>query len=162
MSIDSRALDAAATYRFRLRLTLGTSVPVAPFLATGALAAAIRRANAALAARADAVAEVVEGLGARGWRPLNAAPAGRDVLATHGFAAPDGSTLPEAAALVKEARAADVARDLAEAGGGLAAELEESLAVRVEGLDIPARLCRGSAELRYSPREFMETFGIRG
>jgi hypothetical protein len=162
VNVDSRALDAAASYRFRIRLALGTSAPVAPFPTTANLVAEIRSASAGLAARAEAVATALEGLGARDWRPLNEAPSGREVLATHGFAVLEGSTLPEAAILAKEATAADVARDLAEAGGELSDELEQSLAVRVQGLDIPARLGPGPAELCYSPREFMETFGVRG
>jgi hypothetical protein len=43
----------------------------------------------------------------------------------------------------------------------LVPELAESLTVRVEDLDLPVVLTADSAELRYSPREYLETFSIR-
>jgi hypothetical protein len=159
MSLDSRDLDAATVYRFRLRLALGTPSSVAPPRSVREVVAGIRHAIGRLAARAEEVAATAEHLGERGWRTLSDAPTGRDVLATHGFAVPDGTTLPEEVGLAREASAREVAADLAGAGP-LAGELEESLTVRVEGLDIPVRL-RPAPELRYSPREFLETFSVR-
>ncbi len=158
MSLDSRELAAAGTHRFRVRLAIGTPGPVAAPRSVWDVVAGIRRASGLLTARAEAVASAAERLGERGWRTLNEAPSGREVLATHGFAVPEGTALPEAVGLVKEATAGEAAADLADAGP-LAGELEESLTVRVEGLDIPARL-RPAPELRYSPREFLETFSI--
>jgi hypothetical protein len=160
MSLDSRALDAAAVYRFRLRLPVATSSSVAPPRSVRDIVAGVRRASGQIAARAEEVASAAEHLAARGWRTLSDAPSGRDVLAGHGFAVPEGETLPEEVGLAREASAPEVAADLADAGP-LASELEESLTVRVEGLDIPVRL-RPAPELRYSPREFLETFSIRG
>jgi hypothetical protein len=161
MDLESRALAAGQAYRFQLRLTLGTVAPVATPSRTTELAAGVRRAGDVLGRRAEAVAGALDRLGPRGWRPDDAAPAGREVLAPHGFAGVDGSSLPEAVAVVREATPEEVARDLAEAGGDLAEELGQSLAVRVEGLDIPARLDAGPPELRYSPKEYLETFSIR-
>ncbi|HSR22847.1 MAG TPA: hypothetical protein VLW53_04805, partial [Candidatus Eisenbacteria bacterium] len=86
---------------------------------------------------------------------------GRDVLAQRAFAGPEGTALPEAVNVVKEATPAEIARDLAEAGGELEAELAESLAVRVDDLDIPARVGLDEASLRYSPREYLDTFSIQ-
>ena len=162
MDLDSHALPAGPAYRFQLQLALGTVMPTATPARMGDLAAGVRRAGAALARRADAIAGALDRLGARGWRPVDAAPAGREVLAPHGFAGLDGSALPEAVAVVREATPLEVARDLAEAGGDLAGELGASLLVRVEDLDIPVRVDGEGATLRYSPREYLETFPLRG
>jgi hypothetical protein len=158
VGLDDRSLAADVAHRFQVRAALGTPAPVGPPPGPRELAAGIRRAAGLLAGRAEAVAAVADRLGARGWWPLHEAPGGRDVLATHGFALPDGATLPASVVLVREATAAQVAADLAEAGGSLAGELEAGLTVRVEGLDIPVRVGPGLAELRYSPREYLETF----
>jgi len=159
MDLDSRTLPPGVAYRFQLRLPLGTVGPLAVPSRTADLAAGVRRAADVLARRADAIAGVLDRLGERGWRPVDVAPAGREVLAPHGFAAADGSALPEAVAVVREATAEEVARDLTEAGG----ELADGLTVRIEDLDIPATLdAAGTATLRYTPREYLSTFSIRG
>jgi hypothetical protein len=161
MGIDTRALDAGRTYPFQLRLTLGTIAPVASASSLRDLEAGVRGAGLALSRRAELVADALRRLGDRGWRPLNSAPAGREVLTRQGFAGPDGSVLPEAVGIVKDASPGEVARDLAATGEKLAAELTERLTVRVEDLDLPVVLTADSAELRYSPREYLETFSIR-
>jgi hypothetical protein len=158
MGIDTRALDAGRTYPFQLRLTLGTIAPAAPAYSVHELEAAVRGAGQLLAHRAEEVAGVLHHLAERGWRPLNSAPAGREVLAEHGFAGPDGFALPEAVSIAKDASPTEVARDLAGAGG----DLEDGLTVRLDDLDLPVVLTGDSAELRYSPREYLETFPIRG
>jgi hypothetical protein len=159
MSFDDRELAPDAVRRFRVRLTVGTPAPVAPS-GPRDLAAGIRLAAELLAARAQAVAAVTERLGASGWWLMDEAPMGRDVLATHGFAAPEGATLPASVVLVKDAAAAQVAADLADANGRLAEELEESLTVQVDDLDIPVRVGPTRVELRYSPREYLQTFPV--
>src|SRR5215471_8534801 len=162
MDLDSRTLPPGVAYRFQLTLPLGTVTPLATPSRVADLAAGVRRAGEVLARRADAIAGVLDRLAERGWRPVDAAPAGREVLAPHGFAGLDGSALPEAVAVVREATPLEVARDLAEAGGDLAGELGASLLVRVEDLDIPVRVDGEGATLRYSPREYLETFPLRG
>ena len=158
MGMDTRALDAGRTYPFQLRLTLGTVAPVAPASSIRELEAVVRTAGQVLSRRSEQVADVLRRLGERGWRPLNSAPAGREVLAGHGFAGPEGAALPEAVSVVKDASPGEVARDLSWADG----ELTASLTVRVEDLDLPVVLTADSAELRYTPREYLETFSIRG
>lgn len=161
MDLESRALERGTTYRFQLRLDLGTVTPAVTPSRMGDLAAGVRRAADLLARRAEAVAGLIDRLAALGWRPLDAAPIGRETLAPHAFAGPQGSALPESVAVVREATPEELARDLADAGGDLTDELTETLTARVEGLDIPTRLdAAGAAELRYSPREFLETFSI--
>jgi hypothetical protein len=155
--MDTRALDAGRTYAFQLRLALGTISPVAPSSSIRDLEAAVRGAGRALAHRSEHVADVLRRLDERGWRPLNSAPAGREVLASHGFAGPDGAALPEAVSVGKDASPGEVARDLAWAGG----ELTAGLTVRVEELDLPVVLTADAAELLYTPREYLETFPIR-
>jgi hypothetical protein len=162
MGIDTRALDAGRTYTFQLRLTLGIIAPVAPATSVRELEAEVRRAGQSLARRAELVAGTLHQLGERGWRPQHIAPAGRDVLATHGFAGPDGSELPEVVSVAKDALPAEAAGDLAAVAGDLVADLGESLTVRFEDLDLPVVLSAEAAELRYSPREYLETFSIRG
>jgi hypothetical protein len=162
MGIDTRALDAGRTYPFQLRLTLGTIAPVASASSVRELEATVRHSGELLSRRAGLVADVLRRLGERGWRPLNLPPTGREVLAGHGFAASDGSALPESVGVVKDATPGDVARDLTAAGSELAAELAAGLTARVEELDLPVALTADSAELRYSPREYLETFSIRG
>jgi hypothetical protein len=162
MGIDTRALDAGRTYPFQLRLTLGTIAPVASATSVRELEAGVRGAGRTLSRRAELVADALRRLGERGWRPLNTAPAGREVLAGHGFAGADGSVLPEAVGVVKDASPGEVARDLSTADGELGPELAASLTVRLEDLDLPVVLTADSAELRYSPREYLETFSIRG
>lgn len=162
MDPESRVLDAGATYRFQLRLSLGAVAPVAPAPGMGELVAGLRRAGEVLSHRAEAVAAELGRLGRCGWRPLGMAPSGREVLAPHGFAGPDGVTLPETVGAVRDATPAEVARELADARDEVRAELFETLSVRVEGLDIPVRIEPGAAELRYSPREYLDTFSIRG
>jgi hypothetical protein len=162
VDVNSRALEPGTVYRFQLSLALGTVAPVALPLRIGDVAAGVRHAGDQLARRADAVADVLSRLGERRWRTVDVAPIGRDVLAPHGFTGLDGSALPEVVSAVKEATPEEVARDLAEAGGDLRGELFESLAVRVDDLDIPARVGSGEPALRYSPREYLETFSIRG
>jgi hypothetical protein len=159
MAMDTRALDAGRTYPFQLRLTLGTIAPVAPASSVRELEAAVRDAGETLARRARLAAEILGRLGERGWRPLNSAPAGREVLAGHGFAGPEGAVLPEAVSIVKDASPGEAARDLAGAGYDL---VTEGLTVRIEDLDLPVVLNGDAAELRYSPREYLETFSIRG
>jgi len=160
---DSRALDPRTVYRFTVRLTLGTVAPVATPAGIGDAADVVRHAAAALALRSAAVADALVRLSERGWRAVDVAPAGRDVLAPHGFALADGSALPEAVGAAREAMPAEAAADLASVGGELAAELADGVTARVDGLDIPARLGpEGASELRYSPLEFLETFSIRG
>jgi hypothetical protein len=158
MGMDTRALDAGRTYPFQLRLTLGTVAPVAPASSIRELEAAVRTAGQVLSRRSEHVADVLRRLDERGWRPLNSVPAGREVLAGHGFAGPEGAALPEAVSVVKDASPGEVARDLSWADG----ELTASLTVRVEDLDLPAVLTADSAELRYTPREYLETFPVRG
>ena len=157
MGIDTRALDAGRTYPFQLRLTVGTITPVAPASSVRELEAAVRGAAETLARRVELVADVLHRLGELGWRPLNGAPAGREVLAGHGFAGPDGPALPEAVSIVKDASPGEIASDLAGAG----VEVTESLTVRLDDLDLPVLLTAEAAELRYSPREYLETFSIR-
>jgi hypothetical protein len=161
MDVDSRALEPGTVYRFQLRLALGTVAPIALAQRIGDVADGVRRAGDQLARRADAVADALSRLGERRWRTIDAAPTGREVLAPHGFAGLDGSSLPEVVCAVKEATPEEVARDLAEAGGDLRGELFENLAVWVDDLDIPARVGSGEPALRYSPREYLETFSIR-
>jgi hypothetical protein len=162
MDPDSRTLDNNAIYRFQVRLSLGAVAPVAPAQGMGELAAGLRRAGDVLSRRAEAVAAEFGRLGECGWRPLGTAPSGREVLAPHGFAGPDGVTLPEAVGVVRDATPAEVASELAGAGDEVRAELLETLSVRVEGLDIPVRVGPDAAELRLSPREYLDTFSIRG
>jgi hypothetical protein len=158
MGIDTRALDAGGTYQFELRLTLGTIVPVAPASSVHELEAAVRGAGETLARRAGHVAGVLRHLAERGWLPLNSVPAGREVLTGHGFAGPEGATLPEAVSIMKDATPGEVARDLAGAVG----EFADGLTVRLDDLDLPVVLTADSAELRYSPREYLDTFSIPG
>lgn len=162
MGIDTRALDAGRTYPFQVRLTLGTIAPVEPPTSVRELEGWVRGGGQTLSRRAELVADVVHHLGERGWRPQNHAPAGREVLAGHGFAGADGVVLPEAVALVKDGSPEEVARDLTGAGGELAAELAEGLTVWLDDLDLPVVLTAESAELRYTAREYLETFPIRG
>jgi hypothetical protein len=162
MGIDTRSLDAGRTYSFQLRLTLGTIAPVASASSVRELEAIVRQSGELLSRRAELVADALRRLGERGWRPLNIAPTGREVLAGHGFAGASGPALPEAVGVVKDAGPAEVAGDLAATGGELATELADNLTVRVEDLDLPVALTAGSAELRYSPREYLATFSIRG
>ncbi|TMC01689.1 MAG: hypothetical protein E6J41_32395 [Chloroflexi bacterium] len=162
MGIDTRALDAGRTYPFQVRLTLGTISPVAAPTNLREMEVGVRGAGQTLSRRAALVADALRHLAERGWRPQNHAPAGREVLAGHGFAAADGTVLPEAVAVVKDASPGEVARDLAGTDGDLAAELAEGLTVWIEDLDLPVVLTGESAELRYSPREYVETFSIRG
>jgi hypothetical protein len=157
MGMDTRALDAGRTYLFQLRLTLGTIAPVAPASSVRDLETAVRGAGDALSRRSEQVAGVLHRLAERGWRPLNSAPAGREVLAGHGFAATDGGVLPEAVSVAKDASPGEVAGDLAWADGEPAGELT----VRLDDLDLPVVLTSDSAQLRYSPREYLDTFSIR-
>jgi hypothetical protein len=158
MGIDTRALDAGGTYLFQLRLTLGTIAPVAPASSVHELETEVRGAGEMLARRAERVAGLLHHLAERGWLPLNSPPAGREVLSGHGFAGSDGPALPEAVSIAKDASPGEVARDLADAAGDLA----DGLTVRLDDLDLPVMLTADSAELRYSPREFLETFSIPG
>lgn len=158
MGMETRALDAGRAYPFQIRLTLGTVAPVAAASSVRELEATVRGAGQALWRRSERVADVLHRLAERGWRPQNSAPAGREVLSGHGFAGPDGATLPDAVSVVKDASPGEVARDLAWADG----ELDGDLTVRLEDLDLPVKLTGESAELRYSPREYLETFSIRG
>ncbi|HXM56055.1 MAG TPA: hypothetical protein VOB72_11750 [Candidatus Dormibacteraeota bacterium] len=162
MGPDTRALDPRTVYRFTVRLTLGTVSPVAAPSGLGDAAAAVRRAATGLALRSSAVADSLVRLSERGWRTVDVAPSGRDVLAPQGFALPDGSALPESVGAAREATPPEVAADLANVGGDLGAELAAGVTARVDGLDIPVRLADGAAELRYSPLEYLETFSIRG
>ena len=161
MGSDTHTLDAGRPYRFQLRLTLGTIAPVAPATSVHELEATIRHSSEQLAKRAELAADVLSRLGERGWRPLNTAPGGREVLAGHGFAGPDGAVLPEAVSVGRDARPAEVADDLAEVVGELEVELVQTLTVLVDDLDLPVVLTAESAELRYSPREYLDTFSIR-
>jgi hypothetical protein len=161
VAIDSKALDAGRAYRFQLRLTLGTVVPAATVSSARGLEAEIRAAGLALSRRAELVADALHRLGERGWRPLITAPIGREVLAGQGFAGPDGAALPEAVTVARDAPPAEVTADLAGVDPDLTAVLAEGLTVRVEDLDLPVVLSGGSAELRYSPREYLETFSVR-
>ncbi|HYW23178.1 MAG TPA: hypothetical protein VE953_03385 [Terriglobales bacterium] len=161
MGIDTRALDAGRIYTFQLRLTLGIIAPVAPATSVRELEAEVRTAGQSLARRAELVANALRDLGERGWRPQNSAPTGREVLSGHGFAGPDGSELPEAVTVAKDAPPGEAAQDLAAVARDLAADLAESLTVRLEDLDLPVVLTAEAAELRYSPREYLETFSIR-
>jgi hypothetical protein len=160
MGMDTRALDAGRTYPFQLRLTLGTIAPVAPASSIRELEAAVRGAGEAVSRRAELAADVLRRLGERGWRPQNSAPAGREVLAGHGFAGPEGPALPEAVSIAKDASPGEVASDLARAGDDDV--VTQGLTVRIEDLDLPVVLNSDTAELRYSPREYLETFSIRG
>ena len=162
MGIDTHTLDSGRTYTFQLRLTLGIIAPVAPATSVHELEATVRGAGQKLARRVELVADALRLLGERGWRPQHLAPAGREVLAVHGFAGPDGSELPEEVIVARDATPGEVARDLAAAAGDLTDELAESLTARVEDLDLPVVVTADSARLRYSPREWLETFPIRG
>ncbi len=162
MGLDDRRLDPISRYRFELRLELGSPARVEQHVTTGMLAASVREAGTQIAERAAAVAAVLDRLDGLGWRPAEDPPAGREVLPSHGFTAPQGPVLPEYVRLVREATAADVARDLQQARDGLGEELERSLAVRFEGLDLPVQVGPEGGELRYSPREYLNTFSIRG
>jgi hypothetical protein len=161
MGSDTHALDAGRPYRFQLRLTLGTVAPAAPATSVRELEATVRHAAEQLARRAELAADVLGRLGERGWLPLNSAPAGREVLAGHGFAGPDGAVLPEAVSVARDALPAEVARDLADVLGEPTAELVQTLTVLVDDLDLPVVLTAESAELRYSPREYLDTFSVR-
>lgn len=161
MGIDTRALDGGRPYRFQLRLALGTIVPVATASSTRELEAEVRAAGRALSRRAELVADALRRLGERGWRPLATAPIGREALSGQGFTGPDGTALPESVTVARDARPAEVAGDLAGAAGELTADLAEGLTVRVDDLDLPVVLTGESAELRYSPREYLETFPVR-
>src|SRR5215472_15209274 len=136
MGIDTRALDAGQPYLFQLRLTLGTIAPVAPPLSVCELETTVRGAGETLARRAEHVAGVLHHLAERGWLPLNSVPAGREVLTGHGFAGPEGATLPEAVSIMKDATPSEVASDLAGAGD----EVVVSLTVRLDDLDLPVVL----------------------
>jgi hypothetical protein len=52
----------------------------------------------------------------------------------------------------------ECALDLAGAVG----EFADGLTVRLDDLDLPVVLTADSAELRYSPREYLDTFSIPG
>jgi hypothetical protein len=162
VGVDDRRLDPASRYRFELRLELGSPARVDQYVTSGMMAASVREAGVHIAERAAAVAAVLDRLDGLGWRPAEDPPAGREVLPAHGFTAPQGPVLPEYVCVVREATAADVARDLQQVRGRLGDELERSLAVRFEGLDIPVRVGPEGGQLRYSPREYLETFSIRG
>jgi hypothetical protein len=161
VDIESRALDRRTVYRFQLRLALGTVVPAAAPPRIGELAAGVLRAGALLARRAEEVAGTLDRLGERGWRPIAGTWTGRELLAPRVFAGPEGSELPESVTLAREAMPDEVARDLEEAGGDLRAELAENLEVRVDDLEIPAWVGHEEAGLRYSPREYLETFPVQ-
>jgi hypothetical protein len=59
---------------------------------------------------------------------------------------------------MKDATPSEVARDLVGAVG----EFADGLTVRLDDLDLPVVLTADSAALRYSPREYLDTFSIPG
>jgi hypothetical protein len=163
MEPDSTTLDPGATYQFRLRLELGGSARAQPPGRAAELARTLRAAAAEIASRVEAVAALVDALGARGWRPDEDTPAaGRGVRNDAGFSGPNGPALPDAVLLVREARPREAAEDLGGLPSPLGAEAVRDCVVRADGLDLPLVVREGELGLRYTPREYLETFAIRG
>ncbi|HEX4216427.1 MAG TPA: hypothetical protein VIA06_24175 [Candidatus Dormibacteraeota bacterium] len=163
MDPDSTALDPEATYQFRLRLDLGGAARAQPPGRATELARTLRAAAAEIAGRVEAVAAIVDALGARGWRPdEDTPPAGRGVRNDAAFSGPSGPALPDVVLLVREARPAEVAGDLAALRSPLAGEVVRDCVVRADTLDLPLVMGAGGLGLRYTPREYLETFAIRG
>lgn len=163
MDPDSTALDPEAIYQFRLRLELGGAARAQPAGRAPELARALRAAAADIAGRVESVAAVVDALGVRGWRPDEDTPAaGRGVRSDAGFSGPSGPSLPDAVLLVREVRPSEAAADLSTLPSPLAEEVVRACVVRADTLDLPLVISDGGLRLRYTPREYLETFAVRG
>lgn len=157
MDPDARELNAGATYSFRVRLPVGEPARAAPPHRAGDLAEALRTAGQQLGSRAEAVANQVDTLAARNWRPVEDTPAaGRAVLHDHGFAGPEGTVLPQSVTVAKEATPGEVANDLRDVAE--APDRDRWITVRLEGYDLPVDVRSGSISLTYSLRQYLEAF----
>jgi hypothetical protein len=155
---DRRRLDPDREHSFRLRIVLGQVTRVEAEGNARDLAVLLRRAGTAFARRAEAAAGLIERLGGRGWRlAADGSGAGRVASPAHGFAEPEGRVLPEAVTLVKDALPAQIVADLEDlATPGV--DLGGGLHVRLETMDLPARVVGDAVELVYTPREYLATF----
>jgi len=155
---DTRCLDPDRTHTFRLRIVLGQVTPIEAEGNARDLADLLRQVGTAFARRTSAVAGLIERLADRGWRlAADDSGGGRVARPTHGFAGPDGRALPEEVTLVKDALPAQVASDLDDLRTP-GAELGVGLHVRMETMDLPARVVGGAVELVYTPNEYLATF----
>lgn len=164
MDSDDLTLDRQTSLPFRLRLRVGDVMPVeAPQRISDAVVQ-LRERGTALARRSARVAEVVDVLGARGWRLVGdeVVGAGRETVNTSGFAATGDLALPPAIAVARDARPGEIAADLTAAFGPEAAEIPAETTVLLDGYDLPVRLAGESMALVYSLHTYLETFSIRG
>ncbi|MGH7922825.1 MAG: hypothetical protein ACREQM_23205 [Candidatus Dormibacteraceae bacterium] len=165
MGLDDVALEADVELPFRLRLRIGDATPVDPPRRIAEAATELRDRGAAVAARADRVATVVERLGARGWRLIGdeVADGARETVGGSGFTVLGGAPLPPAITVARDARPAQIAGDLRDALGGPGTEEPADQAtVQLGGYDLPIRLEGETVALVYSLRTYLETFSARG
>jgi hypothetical protein len=159
---DRRRLDSDRAHVFRLRIVLGQVTRTEGEDSAQGLANLLREVGEAFARRANAAAGLIERLAGRGWRlAADGSGGSRVTRPVHGFADRDGRALPEEVTLVKDALPAEVAVDLTELCSSVV-EVEGTLHVRMETMDLPARVVGEAIELVYTPREYLATFAPGG